>query len=1275
MMKTLEKEASVMNAFKTKLLPASVSMLMTLGILGSSSTSYATDIEIYQAAAANKTQVTLMLLIDISGSMGIGNSMRDDYNIKAGNGPQYGNNNDRMPAPPEFEELNQLNPGFKVVGSNGVVSYNFDVIKNYGTKEKEYKDLIYQYRYVSPNSYCKLGAGLDNWQARMSFDGALAVYKGNNMWQASYVPHTNPLTPTSKPDDYPREYCEIPLNGPPKPENYINQKTGNSWAIDPVRGCPEEDTNGDGVADVRRCYSRLTRVKDALFDVVKGNKSKGIEALSDDKVVGLSTIGVRRSPIAQDAEIRINGVSTHALGTIRVPARRLDAIVGGKTHRQILLEAIGSLDVGASTPTSQSLAETASYMFGTTTSGSTVSGFIYSSASTKNGGNYKAPESLTNQKHKQCHGQGIYLLTDGEPNSTTQEQSEGIMTTALGGSYGAGFTCKVFEGNSVSWNCMNTFTERLIDPTQNPLGVKVKTALVGFGRNYFDVPKYDKAKTKAENLDLIKTNNEASRAARLGIRGEGGWYPGSSSEDVVNSINDFIETLNVDIPTTTTGTPMVAIDALAPLGFSDKAYYATFAPKPGASKRVWLGDMNLYYIRNRQLVGQDETTPLFKDDNSLNTAAKGLWGDGVKSNLSLKATGDVVNRTVYTNVEDKTNTELTKVDLDSLYGLTGALKSVSAGEHNTWLNILGYDIAQNTVDKMAKDDLAAQPELRQLGATMHSTPVLLTQEGKVTRTTGYKFTTATDRKDYTLFGSTQGILHIIDTNTGKEKFAFVPKEMMQNQSQGFQNEANSSGALAYGIDGAWTAYTQYISKDDKLTVNDSSLTGGQISGKGLQWVYGGLRMGGRSYYALDLSNIDKPKIKFHINPDAAAANTPLSFMGQSWSKPVIGFVNWEGKRKLVMFVGGGYDMVGGADKSGYENKTYQQTNGVGAGVYMFDAHDGSLLWWGSANASGATSGSTKYTHHDGLKYSVVSRINAIDRNDDGLVDHLYFGDLGGQLFRVDMDNTVNSTSSTDGIVKRIVRLHNGNVAGGLSPRFYEMPSVSLHENPNNGYARFALVAATSGNRSSPLAGVNPHNGISVTGESAQDGLFVVFDHDITRKELYSLKDTELRTPNATSDDLATFDGINEIMVKDTTGYKRGWKYYFEGNAGMFKGMDEPFALDNFLFATAYTPFKTFGKNTDSCNAGVLGESYIYRFCLPGGKCNIKNAQLATTNVVKSYAGDGNVSSGFGSANAGGKSDADNTLTGLLKRRSDPTATDTTFDNTLRSKSLRWYESR
>src|SRR5690606_31688822 len=133
-----------------------------------------------------------------------------------------------------------------------------------------------------------------------------------------------------------------------------------------------------------------------------------------------------------------------------------------------------------------------------------------------------------------------------------------------------------------------------------------------------------------------------------------------------------------------------------------------------------------------------------------------------------------------------------------------------------------------------------------------------------------------ERKDYVLFGSTQGLLHVVDADTGIEKFAFLPKEMAEKQYELFKYNAGSwdkgKDALYYGVDGEWTAHTVYVSKDDgTLTVDGviRNVAGGLESEKenlqGKQWVYGGMRMGGRSYYALDLTGMGasddfKPKV-------------------------------------------------------------------------------------------------------------------------------------------------------------------------------------------------------------------------------------------------------------------------------------------------------------------------------------------------------------------------------------------------------------------------------
>src|SRR5690606_36130683 len=260
-------------------------------------------------------------------------------------------------------------------------------------------------------------------------------------------------------------------------------------------------------------------------------------------------------------------------------------------------------------------------------------------------------------------------------------------------------------------------------------------------------------------------------------------------------------------------------------------------------------------------------------------------------------------------------------------------------------------------------NLITQPALRQMGAVMHSYPVLVTNKGKLSYNTTDKVMESTNREDYILFGTTQGLLHVVDANTGVEKFAFVPNEMVENQKDAFRPSNVTTGGmqkLFYGIDGAWALDTRYVvDASGNLTVGNGRTT----SQKGWQIAYGGLRMGGRSYYALDLSDINSPTLKFHIDPatqkvysgSSSKSFSELQYMGQSWSKPSIAWVNWGGVRKRVMFVGGGYD-AGGDDGDartngvkglyeGYESHIYNQPNKKGAGVYMFDADNGDLLWW------------------------------------------------------------------------------------------------------------------------------------------------------------------------------------------------------------------------------------------------------------------------------------------------------------------------------------------
>jgi len=89
-------------------------------------------------------------------------------------------------------------------------------------------------------------------------------------------------------------------------------------------------------------------------------------------------------------------------------------------------------------------------------------------------------------------------------------------------------------------------------------------------------------------------------------------------------------------------------------------------------------------------------------------------------------------------------------------------------------------------------------------------------------------------------------------------------------------------------------------------------------------------------------------------------------------------------------------------------------------------------------------------------YAIPSNLRILETNGDGNADRLYFGDLGGQLWRVDFDDV---TKSDDYNVRLLADVS----ASGYQP-FYYPPSVSLQAGSKN---NFYAVTIESGNRDNP----------------------------------------------------------------------------------------------------------------------------------------------------------------------------------------------------------------
>ncbi|USA52346.1 PilC/PilY family type IV pilus protein [Acinetobacter sp. C32I] len=752
-------------------------------------------------------------------------------------------------------------------------------------------------------------------------------------------------------------------------------------------------------------------------------------------------------------------------------------------------------------------------------------------------------------------------------------------------------------------------------------------------------------------LDRLLPRNpeDIKNMARWGVIGGGGWYNAANSQNIAQSIKDFHDDLGV-----TDGDPIglqtLPEDPLTPYRMSNEVYKSMFEPTEKAS---WIGNFKKYYVES------DNSVNKLKDawDAASTTYDVQDWNKGgvlaKLKNLKNKTNNSDPTKPIITERKVLINRDCQQITNTTTYQFTevGGLKTidnkyldVKCGFGTTaqtdakgylLMNLLGYNVGNAAT---TADLTEANRTNWQVGMNLHSTPIKLTQEAVFNADNSVK-----ERKDYMLFGTAQGLLHVVDAKTGEESFAFVPNEMLENtqQSKAFLEKPSGIKAnMAYGVDGAWTLYSEYVygmkavssgstSSEVVATVGEIKKDG-KVLAKGKQVAYGGLRMGGRSYYALDLSDITQPKLKFHIDPDnnriislqadgsyKTTTNTALALMGQSWSKPTITTVMFNGTVKRVMLVGGGYDME-------YEKVTPSITNATkGRMVYMFDADNGDLIWYAGGDNPSTSCGQGDANH--GLKmkdlYSVVSRINAVDRDGDGISDHLYFGDLGGQVWRVDLSKDFGTKGGGCGRYSMLFK--------DSSSRFYEAPNFSVY-----GYEQpLAVVSIASGNRSLPYSD-----------KASSSTIYNLFDQDVVSRNFTTTGNGNNSTPKLLITDLKAMLTASDLKGKNLVQVKamipNGW--YALANTVVGKELDaqgnevnltnqtgskvlnEMVVMNKSLYASIYNPNTVAG---DGCKIQANGATTVQRFCLPFGVCeqDVKDVTMsfgAGHGIVDSMVGAG-----------------------------------------------------
>ena len=911
------------------------------------------------------------------------------------------------------------------------------------------------------------------------------------------------------------------------------------------------------------------------------------------------------------------------------------------------------------------------------------SGYIVSTQEAKNAANnylnYNKPVS-----DSQCSGYGVYFLTDGEPNNSSNSIASNLMNLSLkgkGSSLSLDSSCSgglSNINNGSGWACMGEYAKKLRDVT-NPSKRSILTATVGFGKSFAGIKtSVDGAGKTVYHCDekdptsLIEPSPDAKNLCKLGSEtyGGGGFYYTTDASSIAASVSSFTAKLTQIIETAPSGTITIPNDPLSSTNLQPFAYLPMLEPKVAGAQYVWPGNLKKYNVYQGTLYGKSsfpfaESNRLYVDDDGddfpddLNNNTQDLWSTtdykndkGESANNSIYAGGAYARlkaptvgtnasttRNVYVESGTGSNAKLVniKVTNGTIVGFDQLDSDYGIREKLYLLSFLGYNVPTDAVTTIAALGTAASQttalnnivktpptqEVRVLGGVVHSKPEQVSYGAEFT-TEGEISNDESDRDDYIMFGSMDGALHLVSAEKGEETFAFIPKTIIKQQLKALKADSEGSvGKTVFGVDAPWTS-SSVLEYDFSGTPNKVKATSVKA--------YGGLRMGGKGIYGLDLTTATTPKFLF----SKTSSDAGFSRLGQVWSEPTVAKIRVKKgsgfESKEVVIVSGGYDMC-------YENPSFKlknsgdntscekKTQAEGNAVYILDASDGSII----SSISGGDSG-TNHTKVTSMKHSVVGGVTALDRDDDGNIDHLYYADLGGSVYRADL----NSGATNASLVKRVVRVLDASSGQTLPYRFYERPIVSFYTSPYQEI--FASVTIASGDRSTPLSMLRDTDNPNY--------LFNVFDYDIAQPSIFSYVDTSLTTVDKKINDLVSLPFNQNNALKNLTNRKTvletiakgayddtkkryiydyaGWRYplsYFDGYSGVegVKSVGEPLVYGSRLYTTAYSPEMVYDQ-AGNCSARVVGGSERQIYCMPYGICNDTESLDGTAGYTRAGKG-------------------------------------------------------
>ena len=869
-----------------------------------------------------------------------------------------------------------------------------------------------------------------------------------------------------------------------------------------------------------------------------------------DQVKSAVEIMVRGNTRIDMGLMRFDGRNNSNGGAVMYPIRDVGA------DRNDFFQRLAALDDESYTPLSEVFYEALLYFGGKDADFSKLSNpsnQVTSATMLSGNKTFRSPITST------CDKNYIVLLSDGQPTKDDLNTTrQGVLTGFPVGSCSSDITSDAWDDNRDAFNSDGSTKDNCLDELSE----------WGFTKDIAEnasIPAHDGSQHVTTHTIGFQLGNAGGIQLMkdAATKGGGGFYEAKSEAELIKIFNLIIASaLQVN---STFSSPAVSVNAFNRSTHLNDLYFTLFKPGDG---NHWDGNLKKYKLEVEVVAG--ENVPFIADATSttaapvhavdpatgfFSTSAKSYWtvgaADGKEVSNGGAASVFTNSRNVYTttgtyassggvdvpptpaltssaNEVDDSNAALT----DALLGITGFPEFVTGTSYRETL--LNWSAGRDALSQFGTAN--TYTDVRpQMGDPLHASPALVQYGG-----------TAINPDLVAYVATNDGYLHAIDADDGTELFSFIPQGLLPKLSTAMED---LGGGKLYGLDGSVIAWIDDVNND------------GSISGSDRVIIYVSMRRGGRNIYALDVTDRTKPELLWVIK----GGTGEYTELGDTWSTVNVEKIKDGSTEKTVLIFGGGYDKA-------QDSATVRTTDSVGRAVFIADAITGKRLWIGSDGGD---------TNIGTMEYSMPARVKPLDISGDGFIDRIYAVDVGGQVFRFDINNTNGASLSGSIAGGRIADLADSGAEDAR--RFYYPPDVALIAAKDGKYHALAL---SSGFRAHPLDA------------AVHDRIYMLKDR---KTGLINTGYTTLLESNLhdASDNVAGGDGADDATRDAELANLQGAEGWYidledENNPGSWlgeKGLAEPLILEGQMILSTYTP--NVFSSTGSCEPNIgLGKVFF-----------------------------------------------------------------------------------